>query len=162
LSRLPKLKSVLLIRTRVSPQSVAALERERPDIAVTVRLLFEELCTTAPGPGWNTDSVRRLGVPTSVRQWAGRRVEIVGQPDASLDRPPGDVASFELGPKHVWPGVPAGRGIAVVLRSPVRRKEWYRWAEQGGNVSVQGVFDISSDLSDHEKSVYRLSDATLD
>jgi hypothetical protein len=160
LRRIPKLKIVILIRTSVSAQAVEALERERPDVAMTIRLTFEELSKTAPGAKWNTDNARQSGVLPSVRQWVGRRVQMVGHPDYAPDRLPGDVVSFELGPQAAWPAVPPGRGVAVALRSAVERKGWFHWYE-GGEVGVEGILDISSDLSDYGTSVYRLSDATL-
>jgi hypothetical protein len=88
---------------------------------------------------------------------------IVGQPDdgdKSARKVDGKVVGFEHGP--IWAQVLPGRGVAVVLRSAVEWDDWYHWNEAIGNVGVDGILEISADLSDYGKSVYRLTDATLD
>ncbi len=155
LSRLPKLQIVTLTRTNVSPDAVDALRERRPDIVLTVRLTLEELATATPGMEWSTDGARQAGVPASVRQWEGRRVEIVGQPEDYSDLGQGRIELAPLGAR-----LPPG-GVAVALRSPIDPKEWNRWFESHG-VEVEGILKITPDLSDRGTSVYQLSDATFE
>jgi hypothetical protein len=161
LSRVETLKVVMLTRTSVSAQSVELFERERSDVALTIRLTFDELSKTPTAAAWNTDHARQSGVPTSVRKWAGRRVEIVGQVGSGgrMHDDPRPVSHFELGSK--WLNTPPGRGVGVILQSQVESIDWTEWQEAYSDIGVEGILEISQDLSDYENSVYRLVDATL-
>ncbi len=152
LRRLSELKEVVLTSTSVSRESVEALERDRPDVALQIGLSFDELTGLLSG-AWFADSAWQLDVPASVRQWQGRRVQIVGT--AYSMTPARWVTNAELQPRDVL--VPKRWRVAVVLKSPIKARDYFLPAE----VTAEGRLDIAPDLADHGHPAYRLSDATL-
>ncbi len=156
LSRFSELKEAVLTSTSVSRESVDAMERDRPDILLRIGLSFDELTGLLSGTRWDTDSAWQFNVPTSVRQWEGRRVEIVGvaYPDTSGRW----VTNVELLPRDIL--VPPRWRVVVVLRSAQKSRDWDIW-HPSDEVTVEGRLDIAPDLSDYGKPVYRLSDAAI-